>query len=481
MLLKVLVGTSVLSVPFVLKANAQKNDGPLNVVVIMADQWRGDALGYMNREPVRTPNLDRLAKQGVSFHQAVSSYPVSSPARGMFMSGMYPFNSGVPLNCNSDNPGVELHEDAICWSDILKQNGYATGYIGKWHLDMPYAPYIDCANNRGKVKWNEWCPPSRRHGFDEWIAYGTYDAHLNPLYWTKDATRDEYKYVNQWGPEFETDRAIEFINNNKEKPFALMVSMNPPHTGYSLVPERYKTIYKDLDVDALAKEYPNLLTDADKRFFKKHVRDYYACMTGVDENVGRLLDYLEQNGLRENTLIIFTSDHGDMMGMHSVIGKNSPHECAVRIPLIMSLPNVIKPRIDEKTLIALEDLYPTFLSIIGYEDQIPATVQTRNLAKRVMNGKGKTPDCQLYFKMENDEPASPINGWRGIRTEQYTYSCHFVKGKKAEILLFDRETDPRQVNNIANTASEKLLRKMDALLMQELNRIADPVLNTMIN
>ena len=165
-----------------------------NLVFIMADQFRGDALGCIGKEPVKTPCLDQLAAEGVNFTDAVSSYPVSSPARAMLMTGMYPIHNKVTGNCNSETApyGVELPQDARCWSDVLKEQGYRMGYIGKWHLDSPYQPYVDTGNNRGKIAWNDWCPPERRHGFDHWIAYGTYDNHLRPMYWDTTASRDSF-------------------------------------------------------------------------------------------------------------------------------------------------------------------------------------------------------------------------------------------------------------------------------------------------
>lgn len=164
---------------------AQKKIETPNLVFIMADQWRGQAIGCLGLEPVQTPNLDRLASEGVYFTDAISSYPVSSPARGMLMTGMYPTNSKVTGNCNSATAPyhVELPTEARCWSDVLKDQGYELGYIGKWHLDAPHQPYIDTYNNKGKIAWNEWCPKERRHGFSYWIAYGTYDYHLKPMYW----------------------------------------------------------------------------------------------------------------------------------------------------------------------------------------------------------------------------------------------------------------------------------------------------------
>ena len=233
-----------------------------NLLFIMADQYRGDALGCIGKEPVKTPCLDNLASEGVLFTNAISSYPVSSPARAMLMTGMYPPHNKVTGNCNSQTApyGVELPQEVRCWSDVLKDMNYHTGYIGKWHLDSPYKPYVDTYNNRGKIAWNEWCPPERRHGFEHWIAYGTYDYHLKPMYWNTTAPRDSFYYVNQWGPAYEADRAIEYIEAQKanDHPFALVVSMNPPHTGYELVPDNYKAIYKDMDVEALCNNRPDI-------------------------------------------------------------------------------------------------------------------------------------------------------------------------------------------------------------------------------
>lgn len=313
--------------PFLTSIYLQAQEKP-NLVFIMADQWRGDALGCLGKEPVKTPCLDQLAREGVNFTNAVSSYPVSSPARGMLMTGMYPHKNKVTGNCNSANApyGVELPQDARCWSDILKANGYQTGYIGKWHLDAPHEPYIDTYNNHGAVAWNEWCPKERRHGFDYWTAYGTYDYHLKPMYWDTDAPRDSFYYVNQWGPEYEADKAIEYLNGHidKTQPFALVVSMNPPHTGYELVPDRYKEMYKNLNVEALCANRPDIPAKGTEMgdYFRNNIRNYYACMTGVDENIGRIINELKRLGLFKNTIVVFTSDHGICMGAHEQAGKD---------------------------------------------------------------------------------------------------------------------------------------------------------------
>ena len=122
-------------------------------------------------------------------------------------------------------------------------------YVGKWHLDAPLEPYVASSNNTAEMAWNEWCPPERRHGFDSWYAYGTYDQHTRPMYWAEETERDEAFYVDQWGPEHEADCAIAYIRNegggyrDEGEPFALVVAMNPPHMPYELVPEKYVAYY----------------------------------------------------------------------------------------------------------------------------------------------------------------------------------------------------------------------------------------------
>lgn len=461
---------------------AQEQAQRPNLVFIMADQWRGDALGCIGKEPVQTPCLDRLAQQGINFTDAVSSYPVSSPARGMLMSGMYPPHNKVVANCNSASAPyhVELPTDIRCWSDVLKDQGYQTGYIGKWHLDAPYAPYVNTANNRGAVAWNEWCPKERRHGFDYWVAYGTYDYHLRPMYWDTDAKRDSFYYVDQWGPEYEADKAIEYIHKHtgSKQPFALVVSMNPPHTGYELVPDRYKEIYKDLDVEALANrpDVPPKGTEMGD-YFRNSIRNYYACMTGVDENVGRIVETLKKNGLFDNTIVVFTSDHGICMGAHESVGKNIFYDVAMRVPLIISWPEKIKPRKDNHLMMAFADLYPTLLSLMGLKNEIPETVQTFDLSEEILTGKERPDLVQPYYFIQFDHPST---GYRGLRTPTHTYVVHASDGEIDSTLLFDRRQDPYQMKNVASQHPE-LVQQLYRQLKDWLDKTKDPFSNYLID
>lgn len=468
MKLTLLVYTSALGavLPFSACSRPESKPSRPNLVFIMADQFRGDAMGCMEKEPVQTPNLDRLASEGILFTDAVSSYPVSSPARAMLMTGMYPATNGVTGNCNSQNTpyGVELSKEAVCWSDVLKEEGYRTAYIGKWHLDAPYRPYVDTYNNKGEVAWNEWCPPERRHGFDKWIAYGTYDNHLKPMYWDTKSGREEFYYVNQWGPAYEADRAIEFIRTEgtkTDRPFAMVVSMNPPHTGYELVPETYKRLYDSLDVEALAQQLPYIPEKGTPEgdYFRENIRNYYACITGVDEHVGRIVQALKDCGVYDNTLIVFTSDHGVCMGGHGVEGKNVFYEESMRIPMIISWPAKIKPRKDDHLMIAFADLYPSLLSLMGFQKEIPETVQTFDLSRHIL-GKSKKEVVQPYYYVQFDNHAT---GYRGLRTSTHTFAVHATNGKIDETVLYDRTKDPYQMDNIAGQ-SPRLVRQFNKQL-----------------
>lgn len=467
------IASLLVALPLAATAQTEQIQRP-NLVIVMADQWRGDALGFLKKEAVKTPNLDKFATSALVLNQAVSGYPVSSPARAMLMTGAYPHKNMVPVNCNSITSAynVELPADMVCWSDVLKGEGYMMGYIGKWHLDKLHEPYIETANNTGEIKWNEWCPPERRHGFDYWVAYGTYDRHLRPMYWNNTADRDNWTYVDRWGPEYEADLAVGFIARNAKRPFAMMVSMNPPHTGYELVPDRYKEIYKDLNVDSIVNSRPNI---GNEKFFRQSIRDYYACMSGVDEQFGRIVDELKRQGIFDNTIVVFTSDHGDMMGIHNHIGKNVIYEESVRIPMLISYPDKIKTRMDNELLFSLEDLYPTLLPMMGITDKTPTTVQSRNLSGQILGISKEKEGSQLYFLWgEGDKPINASTGTRGLRNLRYSFTITWLDGKIVDTKLFDRQCDPFQMKNIAES-NKKIVKNMTKELYERLRTIEDPI------
>ncbi len=454
-----------------------------NLVIVFPDQMRGQALGFMNEDPVITPNLDRFAQESLVLTSAVSNYPVCSPFRAMLMTGRYPHANGVLSNCNSNSApyDCELRQTDRCWSDVLKDRGYNLGYIGKWHLDAPYKPYVDCENNRGATAWNEWCPPERRHGFDFWYAYGTYDYHFTPMYWPTDATRHSPLKIDQWGPEHEADLAIEYIRNTNgqyreaDRPFALVVSMNPPHTPYHLVPQKYVDMYAgQTATDLINRPNVNLADDTSgAKLAKKHIKNYFAMVTGVDDQFGRILTALQENGLEKDTIVLFTSDHGNCLGCHDVPTKNVHYEESMRVPFLIRWPERIKPRHDD-LLISTPDIYPTLLDLMGLSDDIPSDVQGASRASIITVNRGDRPTSQLYMWAPVGQPAW---GRRGIRTARYTFVVSKRQGKPVERILYDNLDDPYQLRNIAARHPD-IVRQLTEELEQRLAAHDDPWLQS---
>ncbi len=451
-----------------------------NIVIILADQWRGQAVGFLGKEKVQTPNIDSFAKQSLVLTQMVSNYPVCSPARAMLLTGKYPFKNNVYSNVNSSSApyGIELPPSIICWSDILKTNNYSNGYIGKWHLDSPHEPFIPTSNNIGKVAWNEWTPPNRRHGFDYWYGYGTYDQHDKPMYWDNDAPRDSFHFVNQWGPIHEADKALAFFNNEKNvrdtsKPFSLIVSMNPPHSEYKTVPQKYYDLYKNIPIQTL-------LTDADippagtemGDFYRDNIKYYYANITGVDEQIGRIMNGLKNTGELDNTIVIVTADHGNCLGKHDEVSKNNIYEPSLKVPFIIYWKGKIMSGIDDTFLGSLPDIFPTLLDLVGLKKEIPTDIDGKSYASYFLNRKGNLPTEQFILGNIVSNNVNANTGFRGIRTESYKFA-YARKGKKLEGFLYDLKNDPFEQNNIFSKDDARVI-SMKRKLIKWLKDTKDP-------
>ncbi|WP_281228984.1 sulfatase family protein [Flavobacterium aquiphilum] len=460
--------------------NNAKNKTAPNLLIILADQWRGQAMGFEGKEPVMTPSLDKFAKESLVLTQMVANYPVCSPSRAMLLTAQYPIKNHVYSNVNSESApyGVELSKDAVCWSDVLKQNGYSNGYIGKWHLDSPYKPYVPTSNNIGKVAWNEWTSPERRHGFDYWYGYGTYDEHDKPMYWDTNAKRDEFQYVNQWGPIHEADKALAFMKNEggqlrKEgAPFSLVVSMNPPHSGYYSVPKKYYELYKDIPLKDLVKD-PNIPAEGTEQGdqYRKDVRYYYANITGVDEQIGRIIQGLKDQKLDENTIVIVMSDHGNCLGKHSEVSKNNIYEESLRIPFFIYWKGHITPRIDNTFLGSIPDIYPTLLELMGMKDKTPKDIDGKSYAQYYLNGKGEKPAEQYILGAIISNNVNVNTGFRGIRTKDYKLA-YVKKKKKGEYVLYDLKADPFEMNNIYKS-DLPIVKRLQPVLVQWLKKTGD--------
>ncbi|MDX9971741.1 MAG: sulfatase-like hydrolase/transferase [FCB group bacterium] len=446
-----------------------------NLLFVFPDEFRRQAVGCMGEDPALTPNLDRFARDGVVFTSAVSNRPVCSPYRASMLTGRYPFSTGVTTNCNTMTTqyDVFLKESERCISDVLHDEGYSCGYIGKWHLETPRPPYL-YARKSGEA-WDEYTPPGpRRHGFEFWHSYGCHDNHMRPHYWTGDAPRDGYVEVDEWSPRHETGTAIEFIRNRDgkrrtaDKPFALFVSMNPPHMPFDLVPPEYVERYgRQSATDLLNRPNVDLATKEGQEA-KRWAKHYFAAVTGVDEQFGRMLACLKEEGLEDNTIVVFTSDHGEMMGSHGRMYKSVWYEESLGVPFLIRWPARLRPG-REEMILSTPDIMPTLLGLMDLERRIPQQVEGGDYSRALLGKGGPYPTTALYL---NHNPATPETGARGLRTPRYTYVID--RGPAGEErYLYDNERDPYQLRNVAgsNPALEKDLERQ---LRMWLDHTRDP-------
>lgn len=450
-----------------------------NLVFVVPDQFRQQAIGYMNQDPVVTPNFDRFASESVVFENAVSNYPVCSPYRAMLFTGKYPHSNGVTINCNTDTGqyGVFLKESERCLSDVLHDAGYSQGYIGKYHLDTPLeenAQYTEGRRGGGTI-WDAYTPPgARRHGFDFWHSYGCCDWHLKPHYWVGDAKVNERIDPEEWSVKHETDVAVEYIHNSDGKyrdpdsPFSLFVAYNPPHTPFNQVPPEYLKAYAGKTNEELLNR-PNVKLEGQGEKAGQHAKNYFAAVTGIDENFGRILDALDEEGLKDDTIVIFSADHGEMMGSQGLMHKGVWYDESLLIPFIMRWPERLKPRRDD-LLLSVPDVMPSLLSLMGLEDEIPKCIEGSDLSDAILGKDVPRPDSALYIITS---PKWPAGGRRGVRTHRYTFVIQRQKGKEDKYILHDNQNDPYQLKNIADE-NPAVVKQLTAELNQWLEKTKDP-------
>jgi arylsulfatase A-like enzyme len=431
-----------------------------NLLFVFADQMRRHAMGFMNQDPVRTPALDRLAAEGQVLDHAISNTPICSPFRAMLFTGKWPHSTGVVVNCYARPDGWEetererncyLRRSERCLSDVLHRVGYATGYIGKWHLSKPKKPYVDPTDHGGYI-WDAYAPPTDRHSFDFWYGYGTHGNHLHPHYWTGDAPKDEPIHVDQWAPEHEADLAIEYLKDSTgryrdpDKPFALFVSHHPPHNPYNAVPDKYLEEYRDTSLQELLNRgnVDLALDEGPTARAKRAVRGYFAMVTGVDDQLGRILRCLEEQGLRENTIVVFTADHGEMMGSHNRMAKSVWYEESVGIPFIIRWPSRIEPGRDD-LLLSVPDYMPTLLGLMGLSDEATDGVEGTDYSPALLGENMARPTSAPYLSIRHD---GDEYGARGLRTHRHTFVVRRTK-EREETILYDNEKDPCQLENVA--------------------------------
>ena len=258
----------------------------------------------------------------------------------------------------------------------------------------------------------------------------------------------------------------------KGRPFAMVVSMNPPHMPYGQVPQRYIDLYQGVTNAELLGGRPDL-QPADSRwgrYTRRNLRLQYAMMTGVDEQIGRILRVIDDLDLARDTIVVFTSDHGDCLGLQGQVSKNNHYEIAMHIPLIVRWKGQLPARHDD-LLISVPDLYPTLMGLMGAAEDVPDEVEGSNYAEVFRSGKGARPASQLYMR---SRPGEIEDGRRGVRNHRYTLVVNRPKGKPETVVLRDRQEDPFQMKNYAADRPEVVRALRDEQLTPLLRRIGDP-------
>ena len=411
-----------------------------NVLVLLPDQWRGMDLGCMGNREVRTPHFDRLAAQGVAFRNSIANCPVCTPARSILLTGRFAHTTGTGVN------DVPLANEVVTIAEVLKEQGYRTGFIGKWHLE-------------GGKRQPGFVPPGpRRQGFDYWAAT-ICDHNYFKSHYFRDSP--EPIPIPRYDALEYTDRAIEFLGQDTRRPFCLYVQWGPPHNPYVAPPE----FLRQYDPGRLTLR-PNW-REGTRLGSRQDLAGYYAAVTCIDHEAGRILEALDRNGQADNTIVLVTSDHGDMLGSHGKSLKRKPWEESIRVPGIVRYPAGIRRNGRSDLLFSHVDVVPTLLGLCGVAG--PPGMQGRDLSPHLTGRRAAEPESvylQIYTKSEEGEFAP----WRGVRTKRYTYA----RFAERFWVLYDNEQDPYQMRNLAGRSEHQAVEaRLDRMVRDWFARTGD--------
>jgi len=446
--------------------------GP-NFLFIMADQWRFDYLGSLGADFVETPNIDRLAREGVTFENCFTTSPVCAPARISLASGFLPHRLGALNNSAYLPKGVETYYER------LRDHGYRMGCVGKLDLAKP-DPYNGRHGRRPVVyEWGFTEPEEvegKMHAGMHDSPQGPYGFYLKEkgLYedfrkdykkraeagWNLGASHDSVLPEEDFADIYIGRRASEWLKEvPRDFPWHYFVSFVGPHNPFD-PPTRYGNLYRNADMpfpiqDELGGK-PAWQKDRQVEGEKEEVihcrRQYCGSITAIDEEIGKMLDVLEERNMLEDTYFIFTSDHGEMLGDHGFFTKTFPYEASMHVPLIMAGPGIKKGE-TSAALIELHDLNPTICQLAGIRP------------KENIDARSFVPCLENPEKEGREAAVSVIKNWRSIRTDRYKY----VDNLNDLPELYDLRADPDELDNLApDNDRPKILEKLQSKLSSRL-------------
>ncbi|WP_111706826.1 sulfatase family protein [Lutibacter citreus] len=476
-----------------------------NVLIIFPDQLRRYSAGFWKEDnykkyvvgksdPVITPTIDKLAKNGVVFTQAVSNYPLCSPYRGMMLSGMYPQQNGIWNNCKKGRVH-SLKDDISTIPDLFYKAGYNTSYFGKCHWlkteplfdeNGTYVGTTEAPGGHYVNTYDTYVPPGKPRHNIEYFYQALKDEHFNPRIYSNDPDAIEGKKDGElhlpkvFSAKNEADKIITYLRNekdqrNSDKPFCMIWSMNPPHNPWDDENTDMETLHEYYDTDKFPKVDDKLVVRENADLdVAKYARHYYANVTSADNYVGHVIDELEKMGELDNTIVIFSSDHGEMLGSHSKTGKNSFQLESLSIPFIVHWPKHLKAGITD-VLFSAPDVLPTALGLAGLANEIPKEVQGTNFAELLVNPENnsvKKPEDVLIM----------LGNSRGIFSGKYTLCLEenkkqwdTDKGTEiSEAYLYDNINDPYQLNKINIKDLPEVANKLLKSLGKKLKMANDP-------
>lgn len=416
-------GAAALSLPFLRAGGALAAGERPNFVFILTDDQRHDAMSCAGHPFLRTPNIDRIAREGARFRNAFVTTALCSPSRASFLTGRYVHSHGV-----KDNK-TPLPHDITTFPQVLQKAGYDTAYVGKWHMDGQEGP---------------------RPGFAHWVSFKGQGDYTNPRL----NINGKVEQVSGYMTDLLTKHAVEWLERSRTTPFCLYLAHKAVHGPFKPA-VRHQKLYEDVDIkrpksgsdDLTGKpqwmrkrqETAHGRMEDDK--FEQFVKNYNRTLVAVDEGVGRVLQTLEKTGQLDNTVIVFAGDNGYFQGEHNLLDKRAMYEESIRIPLVMRYPKLVRPGSLIDQMVLNIDICPTLLDIAG--ERSPEGVQGRSLVPLL---SGKTRGWRSDFLYEYFEETPYVTPTiKGVRTQRWKYIEYPEVQETAE--LYDLETDPEELVN----------------------------------
>ena len=417
-----------------------------NVIFILTDQWRASSLGYTGDKQVQTPYLDKFSKEAVNFKNAVSVTPVCTPYRASLMTGRYPSSTGMFIN------DLYLPSEELCFAEIFNEAGYNSAYLGKWHLD---------GHGRGSN-----VAPERRQGWTFWKASECDHNYPKEHYFENDDPQK--KFWEGYSTYAIANEANSYMENHadNDSPFCLFVSLGTPHFPHQTAPEELKALYPPEKLTLP----PNVPENWEEKA-REELQGYYAHCTATDKAIGEIINKAKELGIYENSIIVFTSDHGEMMGSHDFrpFMKHQPFSESANVPFLVSYPNMRENAgKTAEAALTTPDILPSLLSLCNIE--IPETIEGYDLSSIVEAPEKDKERAALYMNLSPFGIAFPSEEYRAVRTNRYTY----VKTPEGSSMLFDDKNDFYQLNNLINQPEyQEIQQKLEKKLMEELKRIGE--------